>query len=806
MGKRNSTTAAVDTAASIRPSAGAAGVPIDDQTGRSNTSESTTRKLLQSHTTVHLTITFLLATDTLDKELLKRVNHFVRSHNFIQQSLQGHTTSQRRAFERDVYDYARGVGLPKDDARNEVRKARTFCGELDYDSDCSVLGDEADDSAAIITEVATRALSGLQKTYKRATTSKRSVKPTSKSNIIGNGNILTVQNPSSGSSREKDVTDAIAVDAPTETSQPPEESKKRKSNQTDCQRAQCDSTNAGVDKSSKKVKKSIRKHDVGENSKEASLPGVKNPVVHSKASKKSKTEASQDKTKSLAVGEQLLNTSEPKIDIVVEHAKSEKQKKKKGARKTTEQSNTGARATETTSKHSSLPSQHDGSSEHLREASITKKPVQHMKGLTDGTVVSTGFSGSNEKDKDLEKPKKSLKQESSASHERESVVSNEKKESKKKTKEKKDNPKSTVEQSQVHHVEDPILNHESETRMKTPRGATSQSHHSGQGVSVAGNGDNIQATNTSRHLHAVKKGNDLTGQTVTIATPKAALSDSDHEKFSAYFPLSNQKSKKQHLVQEVELSPETLTTSKVKSQMQINKEKAAQFRAELAAESRHSIGPSPGPAPTSVTQGENSTHSDEVSQQDSQKPSEPMVSVASTSSGSNEVLVKSPHVPRTIENAQELSVYHQPASEGRKMPNNRKSRKKYKSFPGTDGSNVDMTGTKGVPLHSVSTPEGERSVSIELEIPESRSGHNGWFPVNLDASVTDTPAASTYQTATEDLLVPLRTGKRDQNISKKRKSRTNVAQGTESIELEPAKKKPRKVSKEPVGFTSPMIQ
>ena len=88
--------------------------------------------------------------DSVDRQLLKQINHFVRAHAFITHSLNGHTTTQRRTFERDIYDYARNIGLLKEQARLEVRKARAFCGELDYDSDGSRLGDEIDDSRTIL--------------------------------------------------------------------------------------------------------------------------------------------------------------------------------------------------------------------------------------------------------------------------------------------------------------------------------------------------------------------------------------------------------------------------------------------------------------------------------------------------------------------------------------------------------------------------------------------------------------------------------------------------------------------------------
>ncbi|MCJ1393711.1 hypothetical protein MMC18_006587 [Xylographa bjoerkii] len=89
----------------------------------------------------------------VDHQLLKQINYYVRAHPFIRQSLNVHTTTQRRTFERDIYDYARTVGLLKEQAKAEVRRARGFCGELDYDSDDSRLGDEVDDSASILSTI-----------------------------------------------------------------------------------------------------------------------------------------------------------------------------------------------------------------------------------------------------------------------------------------------------------------------------------------------------------------------------------------------------------------------------------------------------------------------------------------------------------------------------------------------------------------------------------------------------------------------------------------------------------------------------
>ncbi|MCJ1474603.1 hypothetical protein MMC13_003263 [Lambiella insularis] len=90
-----------------------------------------------------------------DRLVLKKINHYVRGHPFIQQSLIGHTTTQRRTFEREIYDYARGLGLNKEQTRNEVLKARSFCGELEYDSDESKLDDEVDDLAKVLATTST---------------------------------------------------------------------------------------------------------------------------------------------------------------------------------------------------------------------------------------------------------------------------------------------------------------------------------------------------------------------------------------------------------------------------------------------------------------------------------------------------------------------------------------------------------------------------------------------------------------------------------------------------------------------------
>ncbi|KAL8714297.1 MAG: hypothetical protein Q9225_006591 [Loekoesia sp. 1 TL-2023] len=92
------------------------------------------------------------APPSLDPTILKCINHFARRHQFFtEQSFNKYTTSQRRNFERDVYDYARSIGLSKPQAKASIIDARRLCGEEDYHSDETRLDDdEVDDSSALL--------------------------------------------------------------------------------------------------------------------------------------------------------------------------------------------------------------------------------------------------------------------------------------------------------------------------------------------------------------------------------------------------------------------------------------------------------------------------------------------------------------------------------------------------------------------------------------------------------------------------------------------------------------------------------
>ncbi|KAL6716151.1 hypothetical protein ACLMJK_005717 [Lecanora helva] len=80
----------------------------------------------------------------------RQIALFVRKHPFLEQAMGAFRKSERRQFERDVYDYAEALGLDHAAAKKQVIKARGFCGEDKYDSDSSALQEEIDDSNDIL--------------------------------------------------------------------------------------------------------------------------------------------------------------------------------------------------------------------------------------------------------------------------------------------------------------------------------------------------------------------------------------------------------------------------------------------------------------------------------------------------------------------------------------------------------------------------------------------------------------------------------------------------------------------------------
>ncbi len=82
------------------------------------------------------------------------IKRYVIFHKFNQEPYASHTISQRRAFERNVYDYARANGLGKQEALREVYKARVIGGAPEDDSDDSSFGPEVDDTSEILAHLA----------------------------------------------------------------------------------------------------------------------------------------------------------------------------------------------------------------------------------------------------------------------------------------------------------------------------------------------------------------------------------------------------------------------------------------------------------------------------------------------------------------------------------------------------------------------------------------------------------------------------------------------------------------------------
>ena len=86
----------------------------------------------------------------IQPSITKQMNHYIRKHPFFEKSLAVVTKSERRQFERNVYDFARGLGLKKYEARRHVVKAREFCGEEKSGSDSTSFEGEIDDSRWIM--------------------------------------------------------------------------------------------------------------------------------------------------------------------------------------------------------------------------------------------------------------------------------------------------------------------------------------------------------------------------------------------------------------------------------------------------------------------------------------------------------------------------------------------------------------------------------------------------------------------------------------------------------------------------------
>ena len=83
-------------------------------------------------------------------KVVKDINRYIRLHPFFRSESDEFTTSQRRAFERNVYDYARAKGLSAKEAQQQVTTARRLCIQEEIGGGNSAFEDEVDDSKAIL--------------------------------------------------------------------------------------------------------------------------------------------------------------------------------------------------------------------------------------------------------------------------------------------------------------------------------------------------------------------------------------------------------------------------------------------------------------------------------------------------------------------------------------------------------------------------------------------------------------------------------------------------------------------------------
>ena len=78
------------------------------------------------------------------------MDRFIREHQFfLLRQTSSFTTSQRKAFEMDVFQQARKVGFSSANAEKQIILARRLCGEKKYDGGLSKLDNEISDSEAV---------------------------------------------------------------------------------------------------------------------------------------------------------------------------------------------------------------------------------------------------------------------------------------------------------------------------------------------------------------------------------------------------------------------------------------------------------------------------------------------------------------------------------------------------------------------------------------------------------------------------------------------------------------------------------
>ena len=230
------------------------------------------------------------------------------------------TKSERRQFERDVYDYAEALGLDHADSKKQVIKARGFCGEEDYDSDNSALGDETDDSNDIlerlhlISEREPEVWPSIENAHTGPPTDISGSKPSPKKSPYFTAS-STALNPQSKRKRESDVSsglkEMIAV------LEDDRDSKKQKNPNSSAELEALGSKKARA--AARKARRKAHKAEEAQRAKEMSIAADrKEPeteVEVQKPGKRAARQARQAEARSDAAERENVGALEPKTEV-----------------------------------------------------------------------------------------------------------------------------------------------------------------------------------------------------------------------------------------------------------------------------------------------------------------------------------------------------------------------------------------------------------------------------------------------------------------------------------------------------------
>jgi len=736
---------------------------------------------------------------SLDKTSLKQVNHFVRGHTFIHISLSGHTTSQRRAFERDVYDYARGLGLQRREAKREVLKARGFCGEFDYDSDVSTLGDEVEDSAQLLAGLSGRPIAS-QSTPHNASTNQAETMPTPK---LTHSKGKKKSRPSDAN--HGTLLDAEAGEALPEPPHPPKvakKSKKRKATEIEEEATNPIEFPTPKEKSSRKTsKKSKDKSSTSEVVSQDIQPDDMKRASHRRTAKRQKLEQALDFLDTAKSSAYDDIEQQPDADLSALGNKQKKEKKKDKERKESKKAANpaGSSAIEVPASH-----KHGGGSS--KERKTTKIEDQQHK--DDEREVSR-----------LDKIERRRKRRE------EEIMPNEDR-----------------------HRDAEVREEDSEDRYTTykrtevahghlPHGITTSKHaESNDMVETLAEGTNVSSASGVDALRAT------TPELDSVDQPNLGL-----EVRSVYFTPEKKKPRKARSSPKVKL--EMLEQERRKEA----KEKQARFRAEIVAAtrrlsigqtgtiplqidtldaSRNVIADTPGELSQPTPQIAKAVESNEV---ETTAPTRTRPRKYQQSENMIDVISKEADISECTSKPFQELIDTLDSTQSARNEDLRQSKSRSSQQTGPAAIYGILSHERAVQNNAQEDgnfDEGIAGAAIEPVIPESLPKHNGWIPINHPSlAATGQPGYREGRTvfgsirkpesgdgfisldgASEDLGenftlgtdIPVSsTGNR---VLRKRKSRANADGGGDESVVVKSTRKPRNVKQEPLDFQSPMIQ